>query len=194
MKKIVRSIAVVALMLTTATGMAKEPKLSLTANAKKSINFHLDADSSETKVFIADVQGNIIFIEDIQGVGTYTKTFDLGNLPSGNYFLIVDNSLKKISYTIAVDASDIEILDRNENVKPVFRKDGDRVFLNLLNLEKGNVKIKVYDSNDRVLFQEIVTNKMLVEKVFNFEKAYKDNYTVVIEDNKNTYYETVVVK
>ncbi|MGF1559239.1 MAG: hypothetical protein ACFCUL_09135 [Flavobacteriaceae bacterium] len=194
MKKIVRSIAVVALMIMTITVSAKEPKLSLTANAEKSLTFELDAQSHETKISMVDYDDNVIYAEKIQGVLAYSKKFDLKNLPIGNYFLFVENELKKTVYTINVTSSMVEIVERKENAKPVFRKTGERVFLNLLNLDKEVVNITVYDSENRIVFKEAVKDEMLVEKVFNFDKAYAGNYTIVVNDGEDTFYEDVLVK
>ncbi len=87
-----------------------------------------------------------------------------------------------------------EILEYLDKGKPIFRKKGDKVFLNMLNLQGDKIEIKVYDSNRRLLFKEIVSNELTVEKAFNFEKAYKDNYVVVVKDSESTYLERVSVK
>ncbi|MGB5206062.1 MAG: hypothetical protein WBN63_17895, partial [Eudoraea sp.] len=65
--------------------------------------------------------------------------------------------------------------------------------LNLLNLDGKDVQIKVYDSDNRTLFSEVIENESIVTKAFNFETAIEDHYTVVVKDSKNTYYESIVV-
>ncbi|MDC6367743.1 MULTISPECIES: hypothetical protein [Flavobacteriaceae] len=77
---------------------------------------------------------------------------------------------------------------------PVFVKKGDKLFLNLLNLTQETVTLKVYDSEGRLVYKEAVDGKVVVEKAFNFEKAYEDQYTVVVIDNSGTYKETVSVQ
>ncbi|MDB4271083.1 hypothetical protein N9896_03200 [bacterium] len=84
-------------------------------------------------------------------------------------------------------------LKRIENTKPVFRKKGAMLFLNLLNLDGKDVQIKVYDSDNRTLFSEVIENESIVTKAFNFETAVEDHYTVVVKDGENTYYEDIVV-
>ncbi len=194
MKKIVRSIAVVVLMFVAATGLAKEPKLSLTPNVKKSLDFEMDITSCQTIVSIVDLAGEIIFTEKIATGISYAKKFDLKNLPGGSYFLEVDNSLKETIFEFLIEDSKIKIAERKENVKPIFRKNEGRVFVNFLNLEKEAVEIKVLDSESRLVFEETISGEMLIEKVFNFETALKDDYTVVIKTKEDRYYETVTVK
>lgn len=194
MKKIVRSIAVVALMFVVATGLAKEPKLSLTPNVEKSLNFEMDKTSEQTFVSIVDTNGVIIYTEEIAVANIYSKKFNLKNLPEGSYFLKVEDALKEMVFAFVIDDSEIKIMERKENAKPVFRKKDGRVFLNLLNLEKEVIKIKVFDSDGRIVFQETITDEILIEKVFNFEDAFKDNYTVIVKNKKDTYFEAVTVK
>lgn len=77
---------------------------------------------------------------------------------------------------------------------PVFKKKGQKLFINLLNLDQEKVTIKVIDSEGRIVFKEVIEGDVVVEKAFNFEQAYEDNYTVVIIDNDKTFKEKVVVK
>ncbi|MEP3208795.1 MAG: T9SS type A sorting domain-containing protein [Maribacter sp.] len=194
MKKVVRSIAVVALMFVAATGLAKEPKLSVNPSQEKSLNFEMDTTSEETFVRVVDMNGVIIYKEKVETVNSYSKKFNLKNLPEGSYFLEVEDALKETTFEFTVDDSTIRIDKRKENAKPVFRKKEGKVYLNLLNLEKEVVKIKVLDSENRIVFQETIADEMLVEKVFNFEDAFEDNYVVVVQNKKDTYYEDITVK
>lgn len=194
MKKVVRSIATVALMFVVATSMAKEPKLSVAHNTEKSLIFEMDGLSNQTKVSIQDVEGVIIYSENVANVATYLKKFDLRNLPDGDYVLKVEDTMKVTVFEFDINDSKVSIAERKENTKPVFKKDGQRVFLNLLNSDKEDVKITIYDSENRVVFKETVTDTFLVEKAFNFEKAYEDTYRVVVKDGDDTFYEDISVE
>lgn len=77
---------------------------------------------------------------------------------------------------------------------PVFIKKGEKVFMNLLNLTQGLVIVKVYDSQDRLVYNESIDGAMVVEKAFNFEKAFEDEYTIVVVDRLGTYKETLEVR
>jgi len=77
---------------------------------------------------------------------------------------------------------------------PVFKKKGQKLFVNLLNLDQEKVSIKVYDSEGRIIFKEVIEGDLIIEKAFNFEKAFEDNYTVVIVDNNKTFKEVVEIK
>jgi len=80
------------------------------------------------------------------------------------------------------------------NADPVFKKKGDTLFLNLLNLDQEEVTIKILDTEGRVVFIETFKGELVIEKAFNFENAFENKYTVLVEDNNEIFTETVEVK
>lgn len=193
MKTNLKFTAMIALVFTAAVGLAREPKLSLLSEGQsKSLIVELDSQHKKTYLKIIDENEHIIFSDNISEK-SYMKKFDLTELENGSYYFKLDDPLRTLIYPIRVENRKVRILKRSENTKPVFRLKGDRLFLNLLNLDSDDVKIRVYDSNNRTLFKEVIENKSIVTKVFNFEKAGEDRYTVVVKDGENTYFEDVVV-
>ncbi len=77
---------------------------------------------------------------------------------------------------------------------PVFKKKGNKLFLNLLNLDQEKVTIKILDNEGRVVFIETLKGELVIEKAFNFENAFENEYTVLVVDNNETFKETVEVK
>lgn len=77
---------------------------------------------------------------------------------------------------------------------PVFKKKGGILFLNLLNLDQEKVTIKIVDSEGRIVFRETLKDALVIEKAFNFENAFENEYTVYVVDNDETFKETVEVK
>lgn len=194
MKTILKFTVAMAFMFTTIVGMANEPKLYLVADKDaKSLVFQLDTQSQKTSIKFVDTDDHLIYSENILDESNYTKKFDLSKLKDGRYFLEMENSQRVITYTISIDKTNMEITGKKENTKPIFRRKGDMVYLNLLNLDQKGVEVKVYDSNSRVLFKEVFEGELLVEKAFNFEKAFEDEYTVVVKDSATTYYERVSI-
>ena len=66
--------------------------------------------------------------------------------------------------------------------------------MNLLNVSKGKVLLKVYDSEERLVFDEAIDGDIVVEKAFNFEKAFRGEYTIVVVDKFGTYKQKMVVR
>ncbi len=194
MKTIFKFTSIVALLFTAAVGMANEPYIKLdTQTGGQSLVFKPDSDSQGTQIKFVDSDGHIIF-SDIVGSPVSGKMLDLSRLKDGTYFFILENTLKELSYTVNIEGDKVLISDRREKNRPVFRHKGNKVFLNLLNLDRNKVEIKVFDSDDRLLYKQVMNNSLMVHKAFNFEKAFEDTYTIVVKDNKDSYYEKVDVK
>jgi len=96
--------------------------------------------------------------------------------------------------TFGKKAFEVERNIINVNFDPVFKKKGDKLFINVLNLDQNNITLKVYDSAGRVVFKETIKGELIVEKAFNFENAYEDSYTVLVIDDKKTFKERFQVK
>jgi len=96
---------------------------------------------------------------------------------------------KKVNAKSEVEKSVISF-----NSDPTFKRKGKKVFLNLLNLSEGKVILKVIDSEGREVYKEEIDGDLVVEKAFNFTKAYTDEYTVIVIDENGTYKEKIEVK
>ncbi len=193
MKNYLKMTALVAVFFVSMTISANEPilKVGSTTNSK-SLVFELDSKSTQTKVRFYDADDNIIFSDNISDA-LYAKKFDLKSLEEGNYTFKVENSLTTYVYTISVKEGSVDIVKRKENSKPVFRKNDAMVYLNLLNLDKKDVKIEITDSSNRLVHEETIANELVVQKVFNFKTAVADGYTIAVKNGNDVYYEAIVV-
>ena len=195
MKAILKFTVAIAFMFTTVVSLAKEPKLYIVAGKDaKSLVFTLESQSDGTSIKFVDAKENLIYSERIADENGYTKRFDMSKLAEGQYTFEMEDTARVIRYTIRVETSNMEIVGKTERTKPYFRRKGDRIYLNLLNLDKKGVQVKVYDSNNRLIYKELFEGELVVEKAFNFEKAFADNYTVVVKNSDDTYYEAVIVE
>ncbi|MBT8264485.1 MAG: hypothetical protein KJN75_04035 [Muriicola sp.] len=93
-----------------------------------------------------------------------------------------------------VNGNEVTTISNTEKHQPYFRKSNGKLYLNYLNEGMQNVQIKVIDSNNRIVFATTLKGEFVVEKAFDFNKAVKDNYKVVVKSNKETYYEYITVK
>ena len=195
MKNTIKFTTVVAFMFVTLISKAGELKSTLaTSEEGKTLTFKLDAPSEETKITLLNQDNITIYSENVSEQIGYFKKFDLNNLESGVYTMNVEDSTKIIVYTISLSDNKTEIIERKENAKPVFRTKDQVVYLNLLNLNKKDVVIKVYDNSNRTIFSQTMENDMIVEKAFNFANAVAGEYTVSVKDSNEVYYESITIK
>ena len=194
MKAIKKITLSAAFLFITALGMANEMDLRIIANNDdKSLVFRYDNLATDASLRFIDEQGNVIFTENLEDKSAYVKRFNLNSLSTGTYFLTVEDAIKETAYTIAVEDVNISIENKSVKNKPIFKKTEDMVYINLLNLKKDKVEIKVYDDSERVVFSEVFNDEDIVEKAFNFEKAYKGSYIIKVKKNDEIYYEGINV-
>jgi flagellar hook assembly protein FlgD len=173
--------------------MAREPKMNLvSANNSKGVVLTMEEAPNSTTITLLDSNEYIIYSEKLSE-NSRGKRIDMENLNDGTYYFKTEHDLKTITYTIEIMGNEVTIVNRDEKVKPYFRKENKKVFMNFLNLDKSKVLIKVYDEN-RLVFTETISEELIIEKAFNFEGAYGGNYVLIVEDNNEIYSEELVVK
>lgn len=194
MKTIFKISVVLALMSTTTSSMANDPKISLVpGNDAKSIILELEDQIKASTLRLTDADNNPIFFENTRE-NRYAKKFNLEKLANGTYFFAVKNPLQSVIFTLNLKDTEVKIVDRAENnPKTVFRKAGDKIYLNLMNQKEADVAILIMDDQDRVIFNETVGDEFIVQKTFNFESAIKGRYTVTVKNGTNTYHESIVI-
>jgi flagellar hook assembly protein FlgD len=102
-------------------------------------------------------------------------------------------TIMKFTVAAVIMFSTIGSFANDEITKSIFKKKEDKVFVNLYNLDKDKVEIKIYDSQNRVVYAETIVDSFLVKKVFNFESAFEDSYTLVIKKEGETYKKSILV-
>ncbi|RAJ11701.1 hypothetical protein [Arenibacter echinorum] len=194
MKKFLKSIAVMALMLITMTSMANNPKISLTSGIdSKSLIFEMDALSMESKIRMTDQNSQTIYSENILNAN-YSKRFNLKDLEIGTYNFIIENPISSLVYTFVIDNNEIKIENKEEyTAKPIFRIAGNKISINLFNGNQQKVDIEILNSSSDIVFQESTKGELIIGKVINFEKAIKGNYTIIVTNGKETYYQNIVI-
>lgn len=193
MKTIFKTTVVLALLLTTSLGLAKDSEIALrTSKESKSLVLTLANPSKDFTVSITDINAYVLYFERMEN-SVVTKKFDLQSLQNGTYFLTTSDSSRTIVYTVAIAGESVSILEKDETLKPYFRVAKEKLFVNFLNLDKSKVIIKVYDEEYRVVFSETVTEEMIIQKAFNFEGAFAGSYRVVVSDKNKSYAENFIV-
>jgi len=153
-----------------------------------------DEEVANASLSFIDSDGNVIYRDKVTGIKDYIKKFNLATLSEGDYFLLVDDGLKEITYAISIMDDEVLITDKDENPKPVFKNKEGRISFNYLNLDSEKVKVSVYDSFGRKLFDETFEEEMYVSKVFNFTDAFDGEYTIVVQNESDTFYEYVSIE
>lgn len=194
MKKLIKSTVVASVIFFSLSSFANDsqPRLS-SENNGKSLILKMQETKVNDQVQLLDADTNIIYSEE-NIKDNYVKRFNLNNLESGLYFLQVGNLTEATTFTLKIANEGVSIISTKETkTKPVLRKVGDKVLLNLFNQDKKSVDIKILDGSDNVVHKQKVVGQLLVEKAFNFENAVANVYTVIVTDGDRTYYQNILI-
>ncbi len=194
MKNLLKSTAALALLIFTTTAVASEPKMNLELeNNSKSIVFEMDSNNKESKIMLTDSKSNTIYSENIVNK-SYVKKFNLKDLEFGIYQFTAENQSNSVIYTINVHSKGVKITNKKENtIQPIFRKVGKKVYVNLLNVDQDKIDIEILDDRGAIFFEESSKGKLVFGKTFNFSKAMKGTYTIIVNDGEKDYYQTIVI-
>lgn len=91
-------------------------------------------------------------------------------------------------------ATPVEAPESNELSSPHLVTKGERILLNLFNSDGDRVVIWVTDSENRILFRQVIKDTMVIEKAFNFANAAQGQYTVKVRTDNRAFEERILVK
>lgn len=113
---------------------------------------------------------------------SYSKRYNLNKLPSGKYTLVIEHDSFIETQPIVVSRDDVEVMrDKALTVyKPVLRKNGHFIDLDMLLLSDAKVLIKIVDSDGKVNFTELTENQNLIQKRYNIEQLEKGTYKLTV--------------
>ncbi|WBU89898.1 hypothetical protein [Cellulophaga omnivescoria] len=189
MKTIFKISALVLFLFVSTAGFAmEESSLELvTKKNSKDLIFKFEARNLQTVVKFVDQNSSVFYSEEIHDKSVYSKKFNVESLEDGNYYLNVENMLKKVSYAIHINNGEVIVDEKKEVTKPIFQKRGDLVVMSFLNKNKGKVVVSVYDLEGNEVYSENFDNKLRVEKAFRFSNFAEEEFRFVVEVNKDRY-------
>lgn len=170
------------------TSNAETPLVSLSdGDEPKTLVLNFDAESTESTLKLVNQANETLLTEKLSD-GTFNRKLNLKNLEQGIYYFSAENDNKSVVYTIEVDNTSARVIDRSEKVNQiVFREVGELVQLNLFNPESHKVTVDVLNEDGSLLFNETIKKTVLIGKQFNFENAFKGEYTIKVSDGQSAY-------
>jgi hypothetical protein len=138
---------------------------------------------------IIDSNGIVLYKEAIENNGDYKKSFDLTELPNGDYVFELEKDLeiKTIPFSIAFNTVSFDGEAEVTYFKPYIKHANDLVFVSKLNLTKEDTKVNIYanvDGSYELVHSELIKNANAIEKAF---KLNKGSYKIEISSINNEY-------
>jgi len=193
MKKISKYSLVLVVTLITMNMFAGTVDFTLDVKKEqgKLVTFSLN-QSEKIDLSIYDAEGKMIHSENVNSPKSVNRTYDLNALPEGTYFLEAESNSKVSRYEISV-VGEIALLSEDattEVYKPTFLNKNGLVWVNMLNLDKSPVTIKIYDNEYNEIYESATLLDQNVAKVFDINNFQNEEYTFVVTDNNKSFTKT----
>lgn len=171
-------------MFATLLSFANDVALFKIKNDAKKTFLTLDNVKQGNLLSVKDLNGMILFKEFIQETGTYSKGFDLTELPNGAYIFELEKDLEINSIPFTVTSNVVLFDKENEKTifKPVTRVKDDLVYVSKLSLNKEPLKIEVYFNaynGYELIFNETIEDIKTIERIYKLDGLGKGAYKLV---------------
>ena len=187
MKTIFKKYLVVTfMMLVTSINYANENTAVKIVDGKK-VRIEFETVKKGHTLSIKDKNGTVIYSQEIENSGTYSKVLDLSKLEKGNYTTELEKDFEIIIKPFTVLDGQVSFDEEKTIFKPVIRTENNLVLISKLAFDNQPLKIAIY-YNDEVIFSETVTDeKNLLKRVYKLSKEEKGDYKVIINSNNRSY-------
>jgi hypothetical protein len=145
-------------------------------------------ESGNDFVTIFAPDGKSIFSERIKSNSKIVKVFDFAGLDDGIYTMVTNSENKSVEKTIEFKNQDVSIVGKKTNYMPIITEDGDKLRINYLNEDQGNISLTLKDSF-WIYHDEKAGNAMAYGKTLDTSELPKGNYTLTlkVDDKEYTY-------
>lgn len=197
MQKRLSKVLLIFGILICTTAMANNGGLKLEKVAKKEKTVQLSGFNHDgvLSISIKDTQGYELFSEQYANA-QIRKQYDMSQLPFGTYFIEIEGETKLFKYQISSRKNGFDLLlDRSIVLfKPVIRKAGKDVFISMLSLENTFLKLRFYDENDRLIYNERLEGSFNLGKKLNLSQLKAGNYRLIMESERKTFMEHIIIE
>ena len=181
-----KHLVVTFMMLVTSINYANENTAVKIVDGKK-VRIEFETVKKGHTLSIKDKNGTVIYSQEIENSGTYSKVLDLSKLEKGNYTTELEKDFEIVIKPFTVLDGQVSFDEEKTIFKPVIRTEDNLVLISKLAFDKQPLKIAIY-YNDEVIFSETVTDeKNILKRIYKLSKEEKGDYKVVINSNNRSY-------
>ena len=178
-----KSVATLMLCLSTLLVSAgSSPDVTVVHTGNKSFALYLGDTQREVQfVKLKDMNGQVLLSDRAKGVESFSRKYNLVNLPAGKYFLSIEDGSRTMIQPITVTADALEIPEHE--MKTVFMPAvvvaSEKLDYTLLCLDETSVTIEIIDELGRKNYSATTTEQGSVQRRFDITALTPGTYTMV---------------
>ena len=153
----------------------------------KRVKVEFNAVKKGNKLTIKDSHNVIIYSQEIENSGKYSKVFDLSKLIKGDYTAELEKDYEIIVKSFSILDGKVSFKEEKNIYKPVIRTEKNRVLISKIDFNKEPLKVALYYNGDVIFSETVKDNSKILNRVYRLSEEEKGNYTVVINTNERSY-------
>jgi hypothetical protein len=188
--KVFATVLTVLIATTAMFGVNNAPEVSfMPIPAEKKFSLSINNLNEEANIRLQDEEGVILLEEQVQEKGSYSKIYNLNNLPEGTYYMSIRTQTKETVQPIKLTEQgvDVDANKRKNFFSPVIRSTNDHVDISLYNGKIADVKVSILDAGRDVVYEESLENVLLVQKRYSTKKLKWGNYIMLVQTPNDVY-------
>lgn len=187
MNIIKKTILVAGLMLGTFSYYANNSKSEILANANN-VKVIFNEVKKGQKLTVKDINGVVLYAEDVTKNGKLIKTFDFSLLNNGDYSLELEKDFQIEVKSIKIENHKVVISDDNKQVilKPVIRTENNLLMVTKVAFDKKPIQVELY-YNSEIILSETIEGDSILNRVYKLDQKEKGDYKVIVKNNGRSY-------
>lgn len=160
----------------------------------KKTTFTVNNVKQGNKLTIKDLNGIILYKEQIKDSGLYSKGFDLTSLPDGSYVFELEKDFEIKSFHFTVNLNEV-VFNKNEITiyKPCVTSKNNYIYISKLALDNAPLDVKIYYQDGiELIYSESIKDTKVIEKAYKLDANAKGKYKIVLKSNGREYYEYII--
>ncbi len=195
MKTLIKKSLVLVIILTSMVSYSNE--LGITSDNKNAnvTEFTLNDVKEGSTLYIKDSDGSILYNETIGKSGTFSKNFDLTNLPDANYYFEVDyqKQITIIPVTVFANMASVQVNEAYTITKPDVVLDNNYVYISKELADKQSVAIDVYYEGHDLAYSENLRHAEKVNRVYDFSGSKKGEYVILVKSEGRVFKNSIII-
>jgi len=181
MKQLLRKSLVMVVMFTTINSYSNGFNYQSKEQTANVTSVSIDSVNAGSQLLIKDDYGVILYKEQIEKTGTYTKKFDLTSLLDANYYFELEkqNEIVVIPFIVKENIAEFKKEDEYKIVKPDVVVRDKHVYISKPLADTQSWRIEVYYEGYDLAYSEKIKDTQYFDRVYDFTGSEKGNYTIV---------------
>lgn len=147
-------------------------------------------------LIIKDYRGAVLYNEVLEKEGTYSKVFNLSELPQGEYYFELKKDLEIKVLPFKVKHQTVEILSEKEFTLfvPIIRSKKNKIYLSRMSMNNMPLKVNIYyegDNDEELIYSENIKNQNIIERIYALDERLKGLYKIIVSTEGRSFSQVV---